>query len=103
MQGKRDRRQAPAGATLLVNGATAAKSVRLQNGDVIELGAAKFRFWLAPLGQAGQRKVEIAIWDPWPYCTWPSGADSLVVACCLTGRKTFSVSHLANFSRVSNH
>ena len=49
-------------ATLLVNGATVAKSVRLQNGDVIELGAAKFRFWLAPLGQAGQRTVEFAIW-----------------------------------------
>ncbi|HCV99173.1 MAG TPA: hypothetical protein DGJ56_07750 [Verrucomicrobiales bacterium] len=49
-------------ATLLVNGATVAKSVRLQNGDVIELGAAKLRFWLAPLGQAGQRKVEFAIW-----------------------------------------
>ena len=49
-------------ATLLVNGATVAKSVRLQNGDVIELGAAKLRFWLAPLGQAGQHTVEFVIW-----------------------------------------
>ena len=49
-------------ATLLVNGAVVARSVRLQNGDLIELGAAKLRFWLAPLGQAGQRPIEILIW-----------------------------------------
>jgi len=49
-------------ATLLINGATVSKGVRLQNGDLIELGAAKFRFWLAPLGQAGQRSIELVIW-----------------------------------------
>ena len=49
-------------ATLLVNGAAVAKGVRLQNGDYIELGAAKLRFWLAPLGQAGQRAIETMIW-----------------------------------------
>jgi|TARA_B100002052_G_scaffold251010_1_gene238884 hypothetical protein len=49
-------------ATLLVNGASVAKAVRLQNGDLLELGAAKLRFWLAPIGQAGQRTIETLIW-----------------------------------------
>jgi len=49
-------------ATLLVNGASIAKAIRLQNGDLLELGAAKLQFWFAPLGQVGQRTIETLIW-----------------------------------------
>ena len=49
-------------ASLSINSLEASKSVRLQNGDLLQFGSVKFRFWLAPIGQMGQRSIELIIW-----------------------------------------
>ena len=38
-------------ALVFVNGDAHRKKFRVNHGDLLELGAAKFRFWFAPLGQ----------------------------------------------------
>ena len=49
-------------ATLNINSLAASKSVRLQNGDLLQFGSVRLRFWLAPIGQMGQRSTEFIIW-----------------------------------------
>ena len=49
-------------ALVFVNGDAHRKKFRLNHGDLLELGAAKFRFWFAPLGQADRRGLEGLIW-----------------------------------------
>ena len=49
-------------ALVVVNGDSHRKKFRLNHGDLVELGAAKFHFWLAPLGQADRRLFEGSIW-----------------------------------------
>ena len=49
-------------ALVVVNGDSHRKKFRLNHGDLVELGAAKFHFWLAPLGQADRRRLEGLIW-----------------------------------------
>ena len=53
--------QARPEALALVNGA-AAQSVQLRNGDVIELGGAKLRFWLSRVHQRTFRVREAVTW-----------------------------------------
>ena len=38
-------------ALVFVNGDAHRKKFRMNHGDLLELGSAKFRFWFAPLGQ----------------------------------------------------
>jgi len=45
----------------LVNG-TRAAAVALKNGDQIECGALRLRFWLSPVQQLGLRAREVATW-----------------------------------------
>ena len=49
-------------ALVVVNGDSQRKKFRLNHGDLVELGAAKFHFWFAPLGQIDQRVLEGSIW-----------------------------------------
>ena len=49
-------------ALVFVNGDAHRKKFRVNHGDLLELGAAKFRFWFAPLGQADRRGLEGLIW-----------------------------------------
>ena len=49
-------------ALVFVNGDAHRKKFRVNHGDLLELGAAKFRFWFAPLGQADHRGLEGVIW-----------------------------------------
>jgi len=49
-------------ALVVVNGDSHRKKFRLNHGDLVELGAAKFHFWFAPLGQANWRGIEGLIW-----------------------------------------
>jgi hypothetical protein len=51
-----------ADALVVVNGDSHRKKFRLNHGDLLELGAARFHFWLAPLGQADRRLFESSIW-----------------------------------------
>ena len=53
-------RQAP-NALLTVNHAPA-QTVRLRNGDTIELGSARLQFWLAQGPQRGLRLREWIVW-----------------------------------------
>ena len=48
-------------ALLAVNGEPVERTV-LRNGDIIELGAVKLRFWLSPSRQRGFRIREWLIW-----------------------------------------
>jgi hypothetical protein len=49
-------------AMVFVNGDSHSKKFRMNHGDLLELGAAQFRFWFAPLGQADRRGLEGSIW-----------------------------------------
>ncbi|GIT12941.1 MAG: hypothetical protein CM1200mP34_3470 [Verrucomicrobiales bacterium] len=49
-------------ALVFVNGDAHRKKFRVNHGDLLELGAAKFRFWFAPLGQADRCGLEGLIW-----------------------------------------
>lgn len=49
------------GAVALVNGQPV-REARLRNGDLIELGAVKLRFWLAEIRQRPQRWRELLTW-----------------------------------------
>ena len=49
-------------ALVFVNGDAHRKKFRVNHGDLLELGAAKFRFWFAALGQADRRDLECLIW-----------------------------------------
>ena len=49
------------GALVSVNGGRVASS-RLHNGDLIECGSVKMRFWLAPLPQGSLRPREVLTW-----------------------------------------
>ena len=49
-------------ALVFVNGDAQRKKFRVNHGDLLELGAAKFRFWFAPLGQADRCGLEGLIW-----------------------------------------
>ena len=49
-------------ALVFVNGDAHRKKFRVNHGDLLELGAAKFRFWFAPLGQADRCGLEGVIW-----------------------------------------
>ncbi|MEC7882841.1 MAG: FHA domain-containing protein [Verrucomicrobiota bacterium] len=49
-------------ASLLINSESVSKSVRLQNGDLIQFGSVNLRFWLAPIVQIEQRNTEMKIW-----------------------------------------
>ena len=49
-------------ALVFVNGDAHRKKFRVNHGDLLELGAAKFRFWFAPLGQADRRGLEGLVW-----------------------------------------
>ena len=49
-------------ALVFVNGDAHRKKFRLNHGDLLELGAAKFRFWFAPLGRADRCGLEGLIW-----------------------------------------
>ena len=49
-------------ALVVVNGDSHLKKFRLNHGDLVELGAAKFHFWFAPLGQIDRRVLEGSIW-----------------------------------------
>ena len=49
-------------ALVFVNGDAHRKKFRVNHGDLLELGAAKFRFWFAPLGQADRCGLEGFIW-----------------------------------------
>ena len=51
-----------ADALVFVNGDAHRKKFRVNHGDLLELGAAKFRFWFAPLGQADRCGLEGFIW-----------------------------------------
>lgn len=53
--------RALAGAITLVNGERV-ETVALRNGDVIEAGAARLRFWLSPVNQAGLVLRESLTW-----------------------------------------
>lgn len=48
-------------AATSVNGAPA-QSARLRNGDLIELGPVKIRFWLGEVGQKSLARRELFIW-----------------------------------------
>ena len=48
-------------ALVLVNGEPAEEGM-LRNGDVIELGSARLRFWLARAGQKSLRLREVLTW-----------------------------------------
>ena len=49
-------------ALVIVNGDAHRNKFRVNHGDLLELGAAKFRFWFAPLGQADRRGLEGLVW-----------------------------------------
>jgi hypothetical protein len=49
-------------ALIMINGVSQGKTVRLKHGDLLGLGAAKLRFWLAPLGQTDRSVSEALIW-----------------------------------------
>jgi len=49
-------------AVVFVNGDAHRKKFRINHGDMLELGAAQFRFWFAPLGQSDRCGLEYAIW-----------------------------------------
>ena len=49
-------------ALVVVNGDSHRKKFRLNHGALVELGAAKFHFWFAPLGQTDRRWLEGLIW-----------------------------------------
>ena len=49
-------------ALIIINGVSQGKTVRLKHGDLVGLGAAKLRFWLAPLCQADRSASEGLIW-----------------------------------------
>jgi len=49
-------------ALVIINGVSQGKTVRLKHGDLMGLGAAKLRFWLAPLGQADRSAFEALVW-----------------------------------------
>lgn len=53
--------QALAEAPLVVNG-TPARSVRLRNGDLLDLGGLKLRFWLAPAPLRSLKWREALTW-----------------------------------------
>ena len=48
-------------ALAMLNG-QAVENARLRNGDAIQLGALKLRFWLGPTRQAGLRFREWLVW-----------------------------------------
>lgn len=52
---------ADAEASTLVNGQRTT-ACRLRNGDLLELGAAKLRFWLAPARQSRLRVLGALVW-----------------------------------------
>ncbi len=52
---------AESAAAVLVNGEPVTEA-RLRNGDTIELGAVKLRFWLTPTEQRNQRLREWLAW-----------------------------------------
>ena len=49
-------------ALVVVNGDSHRKKFRLNHGDLLELGAAKFHFWFSPLGQPDRSGLEGSIW-----------------------------------------
>lgn len=49
-------------AMLLLNGEVAPDLAKLRNGDVLEAGAARLRFWLAPTRQKTMRIREMLTW-----------------------------------------
>ena len=49
-------------AFIMINGVSQGKTVRLKDGDLLGLGAAKLRFWLAPLGQTDRSVFDALIW-----------------------------------------
>ena len=49
-------------ALVVVNGDSHRKKFRLNHGDLVELGAAKFHFWFSPLGQPDRSGLEGSIW-----------------------------------------
>ena len=49
-------------ALVVVNGDSHRKKFRLNHGDLVELGAAKFHFWFSPLGQSDRSGLEGSIW-----------------------------------------
>ena len=49
-------------ALVVVNGDSHRKKFRLNHGDLLELGAAKFHFWFSPLGQSDRSGLEGSIW-----------------------------------------
>ena len=49
-------------APVLVNGQPAVAHTILRNGDTLELGAVKMRFWLADTGQRGLKLREGLVW-----------------------------------------
>jgi pSer/pThr/pTyr-binding forkhead associated (FHA) protein len=50
------------GATMLVNGEKSGAG-SLKNGDLLEIGAVRLRFWLAPTRQKTMRFREVATWS----------------------------------------
>ena len=52
---------AQAGALVSVNGQRV-EQTRLHNGDLLELGSVKLRFWLAPAAQRSLRFRELLTW-----------------------------------------
>ena len=49
-------------ALVVVNGDAHRKKFRLNHGDLLELGAAKFHFWFSPLSQPDRCGLEVSIW-----------------------------------------
>lgn len=49
-------------ALIMINGVSQGKTVRLKDGDLLGLGAAKLRFWLAPLCQTDRSVFDALIW-----------------------------------------
>ena len=49
-------------ALVVVNGDSHRKKFRLNHGDQLEQGAAKFHFWFSPLGQSDRSGLEGPIW-----------------------------------------
>ena len=52
------------GALVSVNGQSV-EQARLRNGDLLELGSIKLRFWLAPAAQLSLRTREVLTWAAW--------------------------------------
>ena len=49
-------------ALFIINGVSQGKTVRLKHGDLMGLGAAKLRFWFAPISQVDRQASEALIW-----------------------------------------